>query len=101
MQAKYLVVDKGGQGQVIEKIGKGLPNICIPVFSKTLIIESIDLSDLTRFVIASKNCNAPWVSYFQSNKECHGLNRVVASINIVPFDSTSQRRLERSCSTHP
>lgn len=43
MQTEDLVVDKGGKGQIVEKIGKVFPDIRVPVFSETFVVESIDL----------------------------------------------------------
>ena len=55
MNTEYLVVDDHTQGQEIKHISEIMPNICVAVFSKTFVIESIDLSDLSRFMVSSKN----------------------------------------------
>lgn len=84
MKTKDLVVDQSSQRKVVEQVSEGFPHICIPVFSQTFIVETINLSDLAGLVIASKDGNAPGVSNFQCNKQCYCFHRVVASINVIP-----------------
>jgi len=83
VEAEDLIVDKGGEGEVIEQVGEVFPYVCIAVLSKTLIIEAIDLSDLTGFVIATEDCDALGVSNFKSNEQCDGLNRVITPIDVI------------------
>ena len=64
MKAEDLVVDEGGEGKVIEEVGEVLPNICIPVFSEALVVEAVNLSDLTRFVVTTEDGDSLRVSYF-------------------------------------
>lgn len=47
VKTEDLVIDKGGKGEVVEKIGEVLPDICISIFSKALVVEAVDLCDLT------------------------------------------------------
>ena len=46
MQAEYLVVDKCGQGQVIEEIREVFPDVRVAVLSETLVVESVYLGNL-------------------------------------------------------
>jgi hypothetical protein len=68
VEAEDLVVDKGSEGEVIEEVGKVFPYVRIAVLSKTLVVEAVDLSDLTGFVIAAKDCDALRVADFESNE---------------------------------
>lgn len=67
VETKYLVVDEGGEGKVIEEIGKVLPNICISIFAEALVIKAINLSDLTGFVVTTEDGDSLGVSYFKSD----------------------------------
>lgn len=69
MEAENLVVDEGGQREVIEQVGEVLPHVCIAVFAQALVVEAIYLCDLTRFVVTTKDCNSAWVSDLQRNEE--------------------------------
>lgn len=83
VKAEDLVIDQSGQGEVIEEIGEIFPNVGIAVFSETLIVETIDLGDLTGFMISSKNSDSARVSDLQSYKKRHCLDRVITTINVI------------------
>jgi hypothetical protein len=83
VEAEDLVVDKGSEGEVIEKVCEIFPYVGVTVFSETLIVEAIDLSDLTGFVVAAEDCDALRVSDFESNEESDCLDGIITSINIV------------------
>ena len=40
-------------GEVVEQVGEVFPHVGISIFPEALIVESIHLCDLSRFVIAS------------------------------------------------
>lgn len=83
MQAEDLVVDQGGQGKVVEEIGKELPDVRIAILAQALVVETIDLGDLARFVIATKDGYAGGVANLEGDKESDGLDRIVAAIDVV------------------
>jgi hypothetical protein len=58
VETEDLVVDKGGEGEVVKKIGEVFPHISIAVFSKALVVESVDLGDLTGFVVSAEDGDA-------------------------------------------
>jgi len=86
VQAEDLVIDQGGEGEVVEEIGEVFPYIRIAVFSETFIVEPIDLCDLTGFVVATEDGDALGISDFQGYEEGDGLNGVVTSINIIAHE---------------
>lgn len=47
VETEDLVLDQGGQGQEVEKVGKVFPNVCIAIFPEAFIIETVDLGDLS------------------------------------------------------
>ena len=83
MEAEDLVVDKGSEGKVVEKVGEVFPYVGVSIFPETLIVEAIDLGDLTRFVVTPKDGDPLGVSNFESNEEGDGLHGIVTSINVV------------------
>lgn len=85
VKAEDLIIDQSGQGKVIEEIGEIFPNVGIAVFSETLVIETVHLGDLTRFMISSEDSDSARVSDFQSYKKGHSLNRVITSINVITY----------------
>ena len=96
-------MDQGGQGQIVEQVSEILPHICVPIFAKTLIVETVDLGDLAGFVIPSKDGDALRIADFQSDEKGHRFNRVVPSINIVTWSkviSTDRYAVARTERTH-
>jgi len=53
-----LSVDECSERQVVKQIGKVLPHVCVAVLAQTLIVEAINLSDLSALVVATKNGDA-------------------------------------------
>jgi hypothetical protein len=89
VEAEDLVVDKGGEGEVVEEIREVLPYVRVAIFAETLIIEPIDLCDLAGFVVATEDGDALRVSDFEGYKESDGFDGIVTSINIVALSDVS------------
>ena len=53
MQAENLIFNHGSERKIVKKICQILPDIGIAVFAQALVVESIDLSDLSTLVISS------------------------------------------------
>jgi len=68
VEAEDLVVDKGGEGEVVKEVGEVLPYIRVPIFSETFVVETVDLRDLARFVVATEDGDALRISDFKGNK---------------------------------
>ena len=68
MEAENVSFDNCGEWEVVKKRSEILPNIGIAVFSKALIVESINLSDLFAFVVASEDGDSAWISDFESEE---------------------------------
>lgn len=83
MQAEDLILDQGGEGEEIEQVGEILPDVCVAVFTEALVVETVYLRNLARFVIAAKNGDSLGVADFESDEEGHRLDREVATINVV------------------
>lgn len=85
MKAENLVLNQSGKRKIVEEVGKVLPDVRISVFTQAFVVKSVDLCDLSRFVVSAKNCDALRVADFQSNKECDSFNRVVTAVNIITW----------------
>lgn len=83
VEAEDLVVDEGGQGEVVEQVGEVLPDVGISVLAETLVVEAVDLSDLTRFVVAAEDGDALGISDLQGDEQGHCLNRVISTVDVV------------------
>lgn len=92
MKAENLVLNQSGKREIVEEVGEVLPNVRISVFTKAFVVKSVDLCNLSRFVVSTKDCDALRVTNFQSNKERDGLNRVVSTVNIVTYFLSALRR---------
>lgn len=62
MDAEDLVVDDHAQGKEIEHVGEIVPDIGVAVFSCTLRVKAIGLSNAARLVVAADEMNAMGVS---------------------------------------
>lgn len=83
VEAENLVVNERSERKIVEEICKELPYVRIAVFSKTFVVEAIDLGNLAGLVITTKDCDTLWISDFESNEEGNSFYRVVASIDII------------------
>lgn len=81
-----MVFDKGGEWEVVEEVGEVAPYIGVPIFTKTFVVEAVDLGDLARLVISTEDGDALAVSEFHGDQEGDGLDRVVATIDVVSHE---------------
>ena len=94
METEDLVLNHSCQRQKIKKISVVLPDICISIFPKALIVKTIDLSNLPRFMISAQNCYSFLEPNFQTNQKSNSLYWVISSINVVSHEQVvSVRRL--------
>ena len=85
VKAEDLVVDEGSEWEVIEEISEEFPDVGIAILAQALIVEAIDLCDLSRFVVAAEDGDSGGISDLKSYKKGDGLDGVVASVDIVAF----------------
>lgn len=111
MHAEKLSVNYSSENEEVKNVAARLPYGCVAVFLLAFLVEAIDLCDLARFVVASDENNAVWVSIavsvsahkgdcwvekeqnkkgvdgvvlcFQAHEQCKRLQAKVSSIHVV------------------
>ena len=86
MQTEDTATNDSCQREVIEKASEFLPNFCVSVLTETLIVESIDLSDLLGLVVTTKDCDPIWETNLHANQKADGLNGVVTAIDVISHE---------------
>jgi hypothetical protein len=74
VDTKYLVVDDDGQGQVVEHIGKVVPNIGVAIFATAFSVEAVRLCYTAGFVVATDEVNSIRVSKLQAYEKGDGFD---------------------------
>ena len=74
MKAEDLILDHSSEWEEVKELSKVLPDISISVLSLALIIETIHLSNLSAFVVASQNGNPISVPNLHRNQERHSFD---------------------------
>ena len=65
MDAEDFVIDDCSEGKVIKYICAVSPHVYTAVLSKTLIVETVDLGDLSTLVVATDQGDSLWVSHLE------------------------------------
>jgi len=84
VEAEDLVVNQRRQREVIEQIGKILPNVGVAILAQALVIKAVYLCDLARLMVAAQNRDAVRVADLESNEQGDRLDGVISSVDIVP-----------------
>ena len=83
MEAEDLILDEGCQGKEVEQISEVFPDVRIAVFTKALIIKTVDLGNLAGLVVAAEDGDARGIADFEGDEEGDGFDTVIAAIDIV------------------
>lgn len=86
VEAEDLIVNEGGEGEIVEQIGEVLPHVGVPVLSQALVVETVNLCDLARFVVASQDGYPRAESHLETDEETDGLYAVVSPVHIVAHE---------------
>jgi len=57
LPSTYLTIDERRQRQVVKEIGEILPDVGVAVLAQTLVIEAVDLCDLTTLMVTTQDCD--------------------------------------------
>jgi hypothetical protein len=82
----HLVLNEGCEGEIIEEIGEVSPDVGVSVLSQTLVVEAVNLSDLTRFVVASEDGDAIAIPQFHRDEESDGFDGIVSSVYVITHE---------------
>lgn len=58
VDAKYLIVDNGGQAEIVENFSAVAPDVHRAILLQAFVIKPVYLGNLARFVIAANEGNA-------------------------------------------
>ena len=92
VQTEDLVFDESSKGEVIEEVGKVFPNVGVAVFPQALVVETVDLSDLTGLVVATEDGNTLRVTNLQTDQKGYSLDGIVASVDVITCSYESSRQ---------
>lgn len=67
MKTEELVLNNCSKGEIIEKLGEAFPDIRVPIFAAAFVIKTINLCNLSGFVVSSQDCDSIFVSNLQSD----------------------------------
>lgn len=68
-----MVLDESGKGEVVEEVGKVLPDIGVAILAQAFVVEAVDLGDLAGFVVATKNGDALRIADLEGDEQSHSL----------------------------
>ena len=86
VNTEYFIVDDCCKGKVVEDVSAVSPDIHGTIFSKTLVIEPVNLCDLSALMISPDKGDALGVSHHEGKQEEESLDRVVASIHEIAHE---------------
>ncbi len=69
VQAEYLRVHEGSQREIVEKVGEVLPDVGVAVLAQALVVEPVNLGDLTRLVVATEDGDPVLVAHLEKQRQ--------------------------------
>lgn len=82
VHAQDLLIDDGSDGQAIEAVGEGLPQLDV-VAALALVVEAVDSIDRGTLVISSQQEEVLGVLDLVGQEEAHGLKGLLSAVHIV------------------
>jgi hypothetical protein len=77
-----LLVDDGGNGQAVEAVGEGLPELDV-ISPFALVVESVDAVDRGALVVSTQDEEVLGVLDLVRKQEADGLERLLATVDVV------------------
>jgi hypothetical protein len=77
-----LLVNDGSDWETVEAVGEGLPELDV-VSTLALVVESVDSVDGGTLVVTTEDEEVLWVFDLVGEEKADGLERLLASINVV------------------
>jgi hypothetical protein len=89
VNAEYFSFNHCSNPKVVKHIIAILPWICVSILPDSLIIESINCSNLSCLVIASEQRDMRWVLDFETHQQLESLHWVVPSVHKVTHEDVT------------
>ena len=86
MYTEVASLHKCCEGEIVEYIRTHPPHIDRSILAKAFVIKPIDLTDLTRFVITTKERNSIRITNFQCKQQKARFHTIVTSIYIISHE---------------
>ena len=83
MHAEDRVINDGSQREVVENISAVPPDVEGTVFSEALVIEAVNLSDLSAFVVSPYECNHIGISDFVGEEKQKSFHAIEPSVHEI------------------
>jgi hypothetical protein len=80
MHTEYLRVHQRCERHVVEKICEEFPYISVPILPQALVVEAVDLRDLSALMVATKQKNPIPVPNCGINQRCGDRDRVERAV---------------------
>ena len=88
-----LLVDDGRDGQAVEAVGEGLPQLDV-VAALALIVEAVDAVDGGALVVPAEDEEVLGVLYLVGEEQAYGLEGLLASVDVVAKEQVVSLRRE-------
>ena len=93
MHGEDLLVNDGGDGQAVEAVGEGLPQLDV-VSSLALIVETVDAVDRGTLVVAAEDEEVLGVLDLVGEEQADGLERLLATVDVITKEEVVGLRRE-------
>ena len=81
-----LAFNDGSDAQVVKDVTAVLPRVGVSILSDRLVVETVSGRNLSRFVIATQNCDFVRELQLQAHQVLEGLLGVVTAIDVVAHE---------------
>ena len=89
MYAEYLSFDDGCERQVVEGVVEVVPDVVVAVLARDFIVESVDVSDVSRLVVPPQQHHHLGVLQLVEEQQKNRLHRIVPAVHVVPQEHVS------------
>lgn len=86
VETEYGIVYNSCEREVVKQLSEVDPHIGVSVLAETLVVEAIDLSDLSHLVVSSQDSKAILESHFQGDQKSNSFDRVVPTVDIIAHE---------------
>jgi len=83
MDTENFAFDDSSSAEEIEDFSAVLPGVGVSVFTHALVVESVDLGDLSGLVVTSEESDVAGVLQLQAHQECECLYGVETTVNEI------------------